>query len=334
MIFFRLHLRNSESISFPLRVSPPCLFTSSITGAGLLAGMAWSLQRWTVAAGAPALALAGVLCIWSAAAPSPALLFGEFPWHTGSAYRPAVSAMNLVSPSPLDYHTFDYSRPDLATSMDMNLMTGNVGMPSYSFAGKAAGRSQSLARGRGPHWGRQSLGAHDDVRGWAQTTSKDVSTNGPAEDRRDLLDNEERAAVARCNGMLHACVRWMNMETGKMRVITYGTGSWCTDDDTLSRACYDDAKPIQQDVVLDIPGEGQPVSSQLWSTIQQSCPLVADCPQPRGWSTTEEHSVYTALPTILTEYLQLKRESCWSCAHRLLARQRSLLARRSQRGWP
>ena len=257
-----------------------------------------------------------------------------------SVMSPSVSAMNLVSPSPLDYHTFDYSRPDLATSMDMNLMTGNVGMPSYSFAGKAAGaagRSQSLARGRGPHWGRQSLGAHDDVSGWAQTTSKDVSTNGPAEDRRDLLDNEERAAVARCNGMLHACVRWMNMETGKMRVITYGTGSWCTDDDTLSRACYDDAKPIQQDVVLDIPGEGQPVSSQLWSTIQQSCPLVADCPQPRGWSTTEEHSVYTALPTILTEYLQLKRalrESCWSCAHGLLARQRSLLARRSQRGWP
>jgi hypothetical protein len=37
---------------------------------------------------------------------------------------------------------------------------------------------------------------------------------------------------------------------------------------------------------------------------------------PRGWSTTEEHSVYEALPTILAEYQQAQRalsQTCSSC---------------------
>ena len=30
-------------------------------------------------------------------------------------YRPSISNLDLLTPSPLDYHTFDYSRPDFAS---------------------------------------------------------------------------------------------------------------------------------------------------------------------------------------------------------------------------
>ena len=59
---------------------------------------------------------------------------GEF-----DLYRPAIGDLDLLSPSPLDYHTFDYERPDFATSMDMNLFTGSVGLPSYHFCKQQRG---------------------------------------------------------------------------------------------------------------------------------------------------------------------------------------------------
>ena len=53
---------------------------------------------------------------------------------------------------------------------------------------------------------------------------------------RSDLPNEERAETARCNGMLHACANWMALKTGKMRIITYGEGSWVSLPLSLSHA--------------------------------------------------------------------------------------------------
>jgi len=67
------------------------------------------------------------------------------------------------------------------------------------------------------------------------------------------------------------------------------------------------------------------MSQELWDTVKQSCPLVDGCPLPRGWSTTEENSVYAALPSILLQYQQAQDElgqSCNTCvAQRIGAQQ-------------
>jgi hypothetical protein len=126
----------------------------------------------------------------------------------------------------------------------------------------------------------------------------------------------------------------MALRTGKMRVITYDQGSWCTDDEILGKACYNENKAISKDRVYDIPRDGEAMSDELWLTIKQSCPLVDDCAKPRAWSETEEHSVYAALPTILAQYLEAEealQDSCSSCvAMRVNAQRRAILARRFQ----
>jgi len=225
-------------------------------------------------------------------------LMGEF-----DLYRPAISDLDLLHPSPLDYHTFDYQRPDFATSMDMNLLSGSIGMPSYHFF-KQQGRAsaQSLATA--------GEGMNPSILEAASVLQQ------TAVDRRDVMDNEERAEAARCSGMLHACANWMALRTGKMRIITYGEGSWCTDDEVcwcflccviyprrfvnigpalrslrpridsptpfpfsglaslytqvLGKACYQEGKDIAKDRLFDIPREGEPMQSELWATIQES----------------------------------------------------------------
>ena len=72
-------------------------------------------------------------------------------------------------------------------------------------------------------------------------------------DRRNVMDNEERAESARCSGMLHACANWKVLRTGKMRIITYGEGSLCTDHEVLGKACYQEDKEIVKDRLFDIP---------------------------------------------------------------------------------
>lgn len=165
-------------------------------------------------------------------------LMGEF-----DLYRPAISDLDLLHPSPLDYHTFDYERPDFATSMDMNLLSGSIGMPSYHFFKQQDGAStQSLAmagEGMNPSF--------------LQAASVLQQT---AVDRRSVMDNEERAEAARCSGMLHACANWMALRTGKMRIITYGEGSWCTDDEV----CWTTVKSAIS-VLYDLLPEGR----QQWS---------------------------------------------------------------------
>lgn len=108
----------------------------------------------------------------------------------------------------------------------------------------------------------------------------------------------------------------------------------CTDDEVLGKACYDEPKTIASDKLFDIPEEGKPMSEELWATIKQSCPIINDCPKPNGWSTNEEHSVYSALPSILAEYQRARiglAESCSKCvSQRVAAQQRfSLLMRPS-----
>ena len=61
---------------------------------------------------AGALALAGAMAICAGLSRSTSAkieLLGEF-----DLYRPAISDLDLLHPSPLDYHTFDYERPDFA----------------------------------------------------------------------------------------------------------------------------------------------------------------------------------------------------------------------------
>jgi hypothetical protein len=62
---------------------------------------------------AAALAVAGLVAICASfSRPGGAQtdeLMGEF-----DLYRPAISSLDFNSPSPLDYHTFDYTRPDFA----------------------------------------------------------------------------------------------------------------------------------------------------------------------------------------------------------------------------
>ena len=50
-----------------------------------------------------------------------------------------------------------------------------------------------------------------------------------------------------------------------------------------------------QDVVLDVPQEGEPLSDELWQLIQRSCPMINGCPKPNGYSSTEATSVYEGL---------------------------------------
>ena len=101
----------------------------------------------------------------------------------------------------------------------------------------------------------------------------------------------------------------------------------CTDDEVLGTACYEEGKSIARDKLFDIPREGEPMSEELWETIKQSCPLVGDCPKPKGWSTTEEHSVYRALPSILAEYQTASialAESCSECVSQRVSAQKRL----------
>ena len=213
------------------------------------------MQR--TASAAALLAVAGVLAICAGVSSiggrsGRSELMGEF-----DLYRPAIGDLDLLSPSPLDYHTFDYERPDFATSMDMNLLTGNVGLPSYHFFKQQRGgaSTQTLAAAGGV----SAMGAIKQAVSVLQQT-----------DRRNVMDNEERAESARCSGMLHACANWMALRTGKMRIITYGEGSWCTDDEVLGKACYQEDKEIVKDRLFDIPREGEPMDTELWTTIQQS----------------------------------------------------------------
>ena len=158
---------------------------------------------------AAALAVAGIVAISAGVSRSDAVrseLMGEF-----DLYRPAISSLDLGSPSPLDYHTFDYTRPDFPASMDMDLLSGSIGLPSYHFfKQRGAASMQTLAAlpGRGNLLVRQA------ARALRQT------------DARSSLPNEARAETARCSGMLHACANWMALRTGKMRIITFGEGSW------------------------------------------------------------------------------------------------------------
>jgi len=256
-----------------------------------------------LAGGLAVLGVAAICAGVSRTATARSELMGEF-----DVYRPAISDLDLLSPSPLDYHTFDYNRPDFATSMDMNVLTGSIGMPSYNFFKQQGGRAtQSLSAMVSPLAVRQAAAALKN------------------EDRREVLQNEDRAESARCSGLLHACASWMALKTGKMRIVTYGEGSWCTDDEVLGQACYKEGKQIARDRMFDVPREGEPMSQELWDTVKQSCPLVDGCPLPRGWSTTEENSVYAALPSILLQYQQAQDElgqSCNTCvAQRIGAQQ-------------
>ena len=204
--------------------------------------------------------------------------------------------------------------------MDMNLLSGSIGMPSYHFF-KGTGTQSLAAMPASPQYVREAAA---------------VLRQTAVMDRRNSFSNEDRAEIARCNGMLHACANWMALRTGKMRIITYGEGSWCTDDEVLGKACYNEGKTIAKDRVLDVPREGEPMSQDLWSTIQESCPLVKDCPAPRAWSSTEENSVYAALPSILAEYRQAEQglgESCSACiSQRIGAQQMQTLWRREMAG--
>ena len=169
-----------------------------------------------------ALAVAGVVAIVAGVSRSGAVrseLMGEF-----DLYRPAISSLDLGSPSPLDYHTFDYTRPDFAASMDMNLLSGSIGLPSYHFfKQRGAASMQTLAAFPGRGSLLQFRGAASALR---------------ASDARSSLPNEARAETARCSGMLHACANWMALQTGKMRIITFGEGSWVSRlSPALARTC-------------------------------------------------------------------------------------------------
>jgi hypothetical protein len=243
----------------------------------------------------------------------PALLFSASVPDLEAARSPAISDLSAVSPSPYDYHNFDYNRPDFSASMDLDLMSGSIGFPSYSFVGKQRGGTQSLAASR-----RNISPAYMRTR----VAALRLKAAG-MDDSRDSLTNEKRSEAARCYGLLHGCANWMALETGKMRIVTYGTGSWCTDDDLMSNVCLEEGD-IASNRLFNIPHEGEPLSQELWETIQQSCPLVADCPKPKAWSTTEEHSVYAALPSVLAEYRaaqQALQQSCSACVSLRIASQ-------------
>ena len=72
------------------------------------------LGRAAVLAGG--LAVAAICAGVSRTATARSELMGEF-----DVYRPAISDLDLLSPSPLDYHTFDYNRPDFATRLFAHL---------------------------------------------------------------------------------------------------------------------------------------------------------------------------------------------------------------------
>jgi hypothetical protein len=105
--------------------------------------------------------------------------------------------------------------------MDMNLLSGSIGMPSYHFFKQhGAVSTQTLAASALKQSNEERNDRHLEARARA----------------RSALPNEERAETARCNGMLHACANWMALKTGKMRIITYGEGSWVSLPLSLSHA--------------------------------------------------------------------------------------------------
>ena len=107
--------------------------------------------------------------------------------------------------------------------MDMNLLSGSIGMPSYHFFKQHGAVST------------QTLAAASALK---QSTEERNDRHLEARARaRSELPNEERAETARCNGMLHACANWMALKTGKMRIITYGEGSWVRLPLSFSHAC-------------------------------------------------------------------------------------------------
>ena len=69
-----------------------------------------------LAGGLAVLGVAAICAGVSRTATARSELMGEF-----DVYRPAISDLDLLSPSPLDYHTFDYNRPDFATRLSAPL---------------------------------------------------------------------------------------------------------------------------------------------------------------------------------------------------------------------
>ncbi|EKX42307.1 hypothetical protein GUITHDRAFT_153581, partial [Guillardia theta CCMP2712] len=101
--------------------------------------------------------------------------------------------------------------------------------------------------------------------------------------------NEEHAEEHRCYGLVHACVNWMALNAKKMRVIVYEGGSWCTDDELASQACYNEPKTISEDHVYDIPANGETFPDGMWSTMLKTCPFLSGCSKPESFSDTESN---------------------------------------------
>lgn len=239
---------------------------------------------------------------------SPRELLGEEPlFHS-------INNFDLARPS---YHEFDYNRPDYGNALDLNLLGGNVGFfkqrqGTSSLAGSLYDRP--IGSGMFP----------EEVPSFALAGAKPV-------DEREEMSNTQRSDTARCYGMLHACVNWMAINTGKMRIMVYSHGSWCTDDDIKGDECYHNEDTIQSDEVFDVPKEGEELSQKLWDAIQMSCPVMDGCPKPKAFSNTPESSVYGDLtPAALTEPVQAylsalqlgKAQCCVKQQQTLMARYR------------
>ncbi len=149
----------------------------------------------------------------------------------------SVNDFDLARPS---WHDFDYTRPDFDNALDLSLLGGKTGF----FKQRSGARGTSLRAVPIP------------VGVLVADERLQHALAGAPVDEREALGNEERAEAARCNGMLHACANWMALETGKMRVMIYEQGSWCTDDDLKGTECYENPTPISEDHVFDIPKEG------------------------------------------------------------------------------
>jgi len=217
----------------------------------------------------------------------------------------SINDFDMSRPS---WHEFDYKRPDFSNALDLNLLGGNSGF----FKQQMVPGSSSLA------FAFTNLPFAEPIGAVAVPEERFAyALAGKPIDERDALGNQERSEAARCNGMLHACTNWMALETGKMRVMIYERGSWCTDDDLKGPECYANGLEIAEDHVFDIPEEGGELSQELWDAITKSCPVMDGCAKPKAFSTTSAGSVYETAPAALAapveEYLAALRETETQC---------------------
>ena len=121
--------------------------------------------------------------------------------------------------------------PDYEIGLTYSKMSGNLGFPGPVVVDNTRAKF-------GPWSGPFIM--KDNSRQISLTSLPSIlSANGNQNDQdRDLLSSEQRAEVARCNGILHACSNWMALHSAKMRVVIFKEGRWCTDDELDSKACY------------------------------------------------------------------------------------------------